>query len=186
MKILPVALAALLLVCITPQVRAQDDDPKRAAAAEALLKAMHADELIEPHKMAMKKSLEARLPKNLPPETLKQIQEKLDAGLDVIFKQYTWDSVKPDFIRLYSHTFTESELKELTAFYSSPIGQKYVGKRQEIDGGMMGVMQKQVQALAPQIAQLIQDTAQSIKDTRGTPALSPAPGFRDTTPAPEK
>lgn len=185
MKFLPAALAAVLLVCLMPAARAQDDDAKRAGAAAELLKAMHADQTVDLQKAAIKKSLEARLPKSLPPDVLKQIQEKMDAGLDTIFKQYNWDSVKGDFIQLYSHSFTESELKELAAFYNSPIGQKYTGKRGEIENGAMVIMQKQIEALSPQIAQLVKDTLQSIKDAL-PPSPGPAPGFRNPAPEPEK
>lgn len=184
MKFIPAALA-VLLVCLAPPARAQDDDAKRTAAAEALLKAMHADQMIEPHKAAMKKSLDARIPKNLPPDTFKKIQDKMNADLDDVLKQYTWDSVKGDIVQLYSHTFTESELKELAAFYNSPIGQKYIGKRVDIDAGMQAIMEKEVQTLAPQIAQVIQTTAQAIKQAQ-PPALPIGPGFRNTAPPPEK
>lgn len=190
MKFIPAVLAAVLSVSFIPSVRAQDDDPKRAAAAEELLKAIHADQAVDFQKALIKKTLDAKLPKNLPPDVLKQAQDKLDTGLDAIFKQWTWDSIKPEFVRIYSHTFTESELKQLTAFYNSPIGRKYVEKKQEIDSDVMAVMQKKVQELAPQIASLIKDTVQFIKDTQnsqgGAPAspLPPAPDSHDTGPNP--
>jgi len=183
MKIFLAAFAAIPLVCFTPIVHAQDD-AKRTAAAEELITAMHADALVDLQKTGMKKALEARLPKNLPPDTLKQVQDKIDTGMDAILKDYTWDSVKGDFVALYSHAFTESELKQLIAFYTSPIGKKYIEKRSEIEGGALSIMQKRVQSFMPQIAELVRDTMQSARESLNSP--SPAPTPAETAPAPAK
>jgi hypothetical protein len=47
---------------------------------------------------------------------------------DVILKWagmfLTWDKVAPQLTELYAATFTESELRELTAFYKTPTGKK--------------------------------------------------------------
>ena len=37
---------------------------------------------------------------------------------------FTWESVKEDTISAYTHEFTEQELKQLTAFYKTPLGRK--------------------------------------------------------------
>jgi hypothetical protein len=39
-------------------------------------------------------------------------------------KYFTWDVMGPRMIDLYVAAFTESELRELTAFYKTPTGQK--------------------------------------------------------------
>jgi hypothetical protein len=39
-------------------------------------------------------------------------------------KYLTWDAMGPQLIAVYAQMFTESELKDLTAFYRTPIGQK--------------------------------------------------------------
>ena len=182
MKTFLAALAAISLVCLAPALHAQDTpDPKRVAAAQELLKAMHADALIDLQKEGMKKALLARLPNNLPPDAQKQLQEKVNTGVDTVLKDYTWDSIQPDFVRLYSSTFTAEELKQLTAFYKSPIGQKYIEKRSEIEGGALALMQKKVQTFMPEIAALVKDVLLSAKAAESAPA--PA---NESAPAPEK
>lgn len=39
-------------------------------------------------------------------------------------KYLTWEAVGPGMTRLYAASFTEPELRQLTAFYRSPVGQK--------------------------------------------------------------
>ena len=70
------------------------------------------------------------------------IQESADRLLENLLKQHTqlaphhaavktfvtkymhWTSLKEDLITLYVQAFTEDELKQLTTFYQSPLGQK--------------------------------------------------------------
>src|SRR5690606_18062420 len=35
-----------------------------------------------------------------------------------------WENLLPDYIRIYTDAFSEAELRELIAFYRSPVGQK--------------------------------------------------------------
>ena len=43
-------------------------------------------------------------------------------------KHMSWESVKFEMVYIYSKTFTAHELKELTAFYSTPTGRKAIEK----------------------------------------------------------
>ncbi|MGZ3749791.1 MAG: DUF2059 domain-containing protein [Mucilaginibacter sp.] len=43
-------------------------------------------------------------------------------------KYYTWDVLKGDLSKLYASEFTEDELTQLTAFFNTPLGQKYGDK----------------------------------------------------------
>ncbi|HZN53868.1 MAG TPA: DUF2059 domain-containing protein [Candidatus Polarisedimenticolaceae bacterium] len=39
-------------------------------------------------------------------------------------KFMTWETIGPKLVDLYAETFTEAELRELTAFYRTPVGRK--------------------------------------------------------------
>ncbi|MFV0477040.1 MAG: DUF2059 domain-containing protein [Parahaliea sp.] len=62
------------------------------------------------------------------------------------FKKYmSYESLKPELIKLYSSTFSASELKELNAFYSSPIGRKTIEVMPTLmaKGGQVGLSRVQ-------------------------------------------
>lgn len=43
------------------------------------------------------------------------------------FDEYmSWDVLKPEYIRLYRESYTDDELRQLVAFYRTPVGQKTV------------------------------------------------------------
>ncbi len=57
--------------------------------------------------------------------TLETYQAKANAALD---QAIGWNKLKPDMVKLYTSNFSESELKDLVAFYQSPLGKKVLEK----------------------------------------------------------
>jgi uncharacterized protein len=55
-----------------------------------------------------------------------------DVMLQWLTKYMTWDAMAPELTKLYVATYSEGELKELTAFYRSPVGQKALTKMPEL------------------------------------------------------
>jgi uncharacterized protein len=52
----------------------------------------------------------------------------------------SFESILDDLVDIYREAFTEEELKQLTAFYSTPVGKKSIEKTPELfqKGGMIG------------------------------------------------
>jgi uncharacterized protein len=55
-----------------------------------------------------------------------------DVMLGWLKKYMTWDAMSPELTKLYAANFTEAELKEMTAFYKTPTGQKALAKMPEM------------------------------------------------------
>lgn len=72
-------------------------------------------------------------------------------------KYMSWDAVKDDFTRIYVEAFSEPELRELIAFYKTPVGQKSVKVLPKLmeQGAQIGA--KSVQAHMPELQQQIQE-----------------------------
>jgi hypothetical protein len=47
-------------------------------------------------------------------------------------KHYTWENLSPAMIKVAMDTFTEAELREMTAFYLTPTGKKLLEKNPEL------------------------------------------------------
>ncbi|HWB60753.1 MAG TPA: DUF2059 domain-containing protein [Chthoniobacteraceae bacterium] len=176
MKTLAVPLFLIALICLALPLRAQDAakdadavDPKRAAAAEALLKAMHVDALMERQKQSLKDMFAAQLPKNLPPEEFQRVKAAQDAGLEICFEELSWETLKPDFIRIYSEVYTEQELRDLASFYNSPTGQKFLEHMPELQAKTGEILNKRMIALMPAIRAAAAKAAGQVRGS-GTPA----------------
>ncbi|WP_419835011.1 DUF2059 domain-containing protein [Endozoicomonas atrinae] len=62
------------------------------------------------------------------------------------FEQHmSYESLKPEMVKLYAEEFTASELRELNAFYQTPVGQKTIEKMPVLfaRGGQIGVQRVQ-------------------------------------------
>src|SRR5262245_19860160 len=47
-------------------------------------------------------------------------------------KYMTWNEMLPQIVRLYKETFSECEIREIIAFYQTPVGQKVLAKLPEL------------------------------------------------------
>ena len=91
------------------------DESSHEKTASKLLDAMQFNELLAKSIDAM---LELELQNN---PSMKPYR----ATMKEFFETYmSGDSLRWDFIKLYTETFTEKEMKDIIAFYSTPVGRK--------------------------------------------------------------
>lgn len=71
-------------------------------------------------------------------------------------KYLTWDEMKTGLSAVYKKHFTESEIKELLAFYKTPTGKKSIEKMPLLfrEGSEVGV--KQAEKYQPQLQQMLE------------------------------
>ncbi|WP_062544315.1 DUF2059 domain-containing protein [Rufibacter tibetensis] len=75
-------------------------------------------------------------------------------------KYMNWDAVKGDLIKLYMDEFTEKELKELNAFYLTPVGKKMAQKQSVITMKSAQIGQAKVEPHMMELQQAIQNKMQ--------------------------
>lgn len=83
-------------------------------------------------------------------------------------KYMSGESLKEDFIDIYVEAFTEKELNELNAFYSTPTGQKALKKSPAMmaQGGKIG--QQRVQENISELKMMVQEEAKRIQQLQQT------------------
>ncbi|CAD5109317.1 DUF2059 domain-containing protein [Zestomonas carbonaria] len=147
---------AVLLVGMSGQVLA--DAASHAANAERFLKLAHADKLTVPVYAQVQQMFAQRFAQAQAPESKKALlegyQAKANAALD---KAVGWDKVKPDMIKLYTGAFTEQELKDLLAFYESPLGKKVLAKMPELTAQSAQLTQAKLETAVPEVNKLLSD-----------------------------
>ena len=74
-------------------------------------------------------------------------------------KYMSWNSLKPDIVKLYMEQFTEQELNEITKFYQTPAGKKAVQSMPDLmsKGAQIGV--QRVQEHMPELQAAIAEEA---------------------------
>ncbi len=71
----------------------------------------------------------------------------LDDYRKMIRENLGWESLKPEYIRIYRETFTEEELLDLTAFYESSTGRMLIQKTPLLEDKMGTVMDQRMKAM---------------------------------------
>lgn len=75
----------------------------------------------------------------------------------LIVNDLSWDSLEPEYTKLYADAYTEQQLDDLIAFYRTPTGQAVAEKTPIIAGRIADVSQERLAALLPQIQQIVRD-----------------------------
>ncbi|SRR5581483_557162 len=166
----------LLIAAACAPLRA-DDTAQRTAAVEDLLTTMHANEMmtniLARQREAMSKMASSFMPKDTPPEAAKKFQEEFPKMMDTVYKQLTWESLKPDMVQIYSDVFTLDEIKGLSDFYKTPLGQALLKKTPEISARSMQMMQKRMPAIMAEVQKSVKEMVEKSQE-HAKPAASPA------------
>ncbi len=83
--------------------------------------------------------------------------------LDFLNKHMSYESLKPELIRIYADTFTAAELREINAFYATKTGRKTIEKMPVLteQGAQLGAAR--VQANIEELEAMIQAEAERIE-----------------------
>ena len=76
-------------------------------------------------------------------------------------KYFTWDALKDRLEKMYASEFTEDELKQLTAFYDTPLGKKASVKTPILIQKGMLLGQQAVEDHRPELEQMLKDAFQA-------------------------
>ncbi|MDD5727225.1 MAG: DUF2059 domain-containing protein [Victivallales bacterium] len=84
----------------------------------------------------------AKILKNAPdaPET-RELQTRITA---INKQELSWDNIKKDMITTYAQTYSETELKELNSFFSSPTGKRFIAQTPGLQRQLVTVLRKQI------------------------------------------
>ena len=179
---LAVTVCAVSLLCPALTRAAGDDEAARRTGAEALLKSMHTEQTLNNATVRVFQMVDKYSQSlvsgqsDAAPEQKAAIQKAQDEAHGIINKQLSWDALKGDFIQAYAEAFTEDELKGMTAFYDSPIGQKLIEKQPAVTEKMGRLTQQKMMGVMPTIMQ-------KIKEAAPKPATPPAASAAPAAPA---
>jgi hypothetical protein len=160
MRYAMLAFVAALLLGLAPHVRA--DAASHEAAAKQLIASMNMSDLMD---RTIDQTLEMQMQQS------PQLRPYRDVMLKFFRKYLSWAAIEPDMIKLYTDTFTEDELKDITRFYQTPTGQKAVKTLPDLMAKGAEIGQRKVQE---NLAELQQMVAAEDARLKSAPATRPA------------
>lgn len=147
------SIAVLITVCNTGFA---DETSHQQAAAE-LLEVTHSDEIAASLIDEMKQLID-EIPQS---DELNAEQSKLltDFKLEMqtlITNTFGWSAMQEDYSKVYADAYTEEELKQLTAFYKTDLGQKLLEHGNDVAEALDQIPQQRIETLMPQMQQSAQ------------------------------
>jgi uncharacterized protein len=124
------------------------DEKSHRQAAEDLLKATNTEKAIE---TVMDQMLAISIPQN------PQLAPYQDVMKKFLSKYFSLESLQEELMTIYTAEFTEEELKQIVAFYQTPVGKKAIEKLPQLTAkaGQLGVAR--VQANQAELQQMIEE-----------------------------
>ncbi|MGV8917422.1 MAG: DUF2059 domain-containing protein [Pseudomonas sp.] len=162
---------AVALGCASGQVFA--DTASHNANAETILKLTHADKMGTGVYMQVQQMFQQRFEESKAPDSQKAVLETYQAKASAALDQAIgWEKIRPDMVKLYTSNFTEAELKDLIAFYQSPLGKKVQAKMPEILMQSNQLAQGKLESAVPVVNKLLADMTAQLNPGK---AAAPAP-----------
>jgi len=146
---IPVSLVAVAVLIFTPTSGA--DEKSHRQAAEDLLNYVNTEKQLQ---TAIDQTVDMQVKAN------PQIAPKAGVMKKFFVKYMSWDSLKDDIVKIYTDAFTEDELKQVTAFYKTPVGKKMIEKMPELMGKGMQLGLRRVQENQGELIRMLQEDSQ--------------------------
>lgn len=158
------AIAALVLTGFVSFALAA---PASSESIETLLSLTKTKELIENANANIEASIRQGMTTAIGVELnteQKQLVDTLPRKLVAAMRpEFSWDALKPDFIRLYADSLSQDEVNGLIQFYKSPLGQAMIDKMPRIMNGSIQITQARLAAAMPKIQAAVVTAIAEIK-----------------------
>jgi hypothetical protein len=151
-KLLLLAALALAARPAAAQQASPAPGASHVQAAEQLLVASNAENAM---RRGMQRMIDVQAEQNPVLASMRDILE------DFYARHMGWEQMKPEMVRVYTSTFSESEIRELTAFYRTEIGRKMAERMPEIMARSTEMSQRILQEHMPELTQKIMARMQS-------------------------
>ena len=99
------------------------------------------------------------MPSNVSPAARPKVEEAKRKVLDLIKRRFSWQIMKPQYIKLYEETFTDEEIDGMIAFYSTPAGQSCLKKIPVVMQRSMVIGRDAMTEISPEIQRIFKEAA---------------------------
>ena len=143
---------------------ANADETTHKAAAEELLLLTNSDDMMKQVWAQVEGMMDQQFQQMGAPEDLKPIFKKYtDKMFKLMKEEYSFANIKDDLITIYVNTYTEDEIREISKFYKSLAGKKFLEKMPQLMQETMAITQKNMQGMIQKIQKISEEMAEAIK-----------------------
>ena len=98
-----------------------------------------------------------------------------DAMNAYVRKYVSWEAMKDELAALYMRTFSEQELQELSAFYDTPVGRKFLRQSPALGQEIAAAVHRRLVENSPELKKMMMDADLKVfQDALGQDGTAPA------------
>ena len=153
-------LMLLALAALAGAAPAAAQDEPTAGETAAVRELLEVSRTRENFIRAMELGMEQAGMGDMTPEVRRVLREFMD-------EHFRFEDMEPDFIRMYTDLYTEEEIRGMTAFYRTPLGQRMVETLPELSAASQRIAMERLQARMPELMQRLMAAMQ--EESSGTP-----------------
>jgi uncharacterized protein len=134
-------------------------EPTKEAKIDRILALTKAESLTDQVFAQMKTLMASMMPPDATEKQRARAQE-LDAKLlDLVKSRMGWDKMRPEYVRMYSETFSDGEIDGMLTFYQSPAGRAMLEKMPLLISKSMALAQSRMAGITQEIQRLVEEAA---------------------------
>lgn len=162
---LPALCSFLLLLASGPLLAEQA--ASHVAEAKRFVALSRADRLAVPAHMQVRQMFAQRFAQAGGSEAQKAVLERYQAQADAALERVVGHGkLEPELASLYADAFTEAELKELLAFYQTPVGRKVLEQMPQLMAHAAQLTQERLQQAVPEVDKLLGEMTAELQPTK--------------------
>ena len=158
------ALFSLLLLA-SPALHAETPaTASHVAEARRFLQLTRVDKLTVPAYAQVQQMFARRFAQAQGKDSQKPVLERYQAQANAALDQVVgWKTLEPELLELYTRAFSEAELKELVAFYQTPLGSKVLERMPQLMAMSAQLTQTRLQQAVPEVDKLLGEMNAELK-----------------------
>jgi hypothetical protein len=154
-----IAIVLTGMTCLWNPALALADEASKTAKIEEMMQITNMDRITTQMIDQVKTMLSSQFG-SMPAEARQAAEEMQQKVMKLLADRLNWDKAKPAYIKLYSETFTESEIDGIVGFYKSPPGQAMLSKMPVLMQKSMAVSQQLMGDVMPDIERMAEEMKQ--------------------------
>jgi uncharacterized protein len=85
----------------------------------------------------------------------RRIKQEIDEESRSLLDEISWEKIKPRYAAIYRKGFTDDELKAVIAYYTSPVGRKFIAAQEDLNAQKTRIAQEIVRELQPKLKAVV-------------------------------
>jgi hypothetical protein len=156
-------LASVLMLASTLPLMA--DEASKAQKIEELLVLTKADKMIDQvfdqiNNAVMTQMSSPAMPADMDPQRKQMALDVQKQLMDLLRRKLAWDKMKPQYVRIYSESFSEEEVSAMVSFYRTPAGKSMLEKLPMVMAKSMELVQPMMKDIMPEIQRIVEAAAE--------------------------